>query len=119
MNIATDSYKTPHLNYRFYILVVDSLVFIALSRFILNLRQADHYRTGESISGQLEEIQFRSPSKRIGDSWVAAFAGPMYSDYDVQRNDEDVPEETFAAVSEPDLPGDLETRLTHGGQVVT
>ena len=91
-------------------------MFIALSRFILNLRQADHYRTGQSMSDQLEEVQFGYPRRGSDASWVASFAGPMYCDD--QPNDEVIREEMCAAVSEPVLPDDVEAAVTHTSGVV-
>ena len=89
--------------------MIHSLVFIALSRFILNLRQADHYRTGQSISGQLEDIQFGYSSKIDRDSWVASFAGPMYCDIDDAFEGKDIEEDDTTA-SDFQLSDDIEAR---------
>ena len=88
----------------------NSLVFIALSRFILNLRQADHYRTGQSISGQLEDIQFGYSSKIDRDSWVASFAGPMYCGIDDAFEGKDIEEDGSATASDFQLSDDIEAR---------
>ena len=89
--------------------MIHSLVFIALSRFILNLRQADHYRTGQSISGQLEDIQFGYSSKIDRDSWVASFAGPMYCGIDDVLEGKDIEEDDTTA-SDFQLSDDIEAR---------
>ena len=86
-------------------------MFIALSRFILNLRQADHYRTGQSISGQLEDIQFGCSSKIDRDSWVASFAGPMYCGIDDAFEGKDIEEDDGSVTaSDFQLSDDIEAR---------
>ena len=85
-------------------------MFIVFSRFILNLRQADHYRTGQSISGQLEDIQFGYSSTNDRASWVASFAGPMYSGKDDVFEGKDAHQDGAATASDLQILDGIEAR---------